>query len=654
MFSSKNYFLALGVTAALCASAAHARGPSPYLPLNLSPEIERDIERVLAMGNQAILTRPIPAARVLEALPAACKRDQRLCTRVKRYLDRYMKTAASTHASIEAADVGNTQQAVPNRHGLTMDSAWSASAAGYFQMGDYLIVNGGVVADANNTTLTGSFLSIGFEYAQLDIGYRDHWLSPFTDSGMLISTHAATMPSITLSNYAPMTGIGLKYEVFLAEMSESSNIAYQGGTTSGNPLLAGLHLGIEPVAGWALSANRLVQYGGGERGGTSPGDFFNALFRPHDYDNISDALSSDEEFGNQLAAWTSRIVFPGRVPFSVYFEYAGEDTSYSGNYRIGNSALSVGIDFPQLWETFDLTYEVSEWQNGWYVHGIYRDGLRNEGHVIGHWFGDARQLNDAVGGQSHLLRLGWQPDFGGVAEVRYRTLANEEYSGVDYSRAHDLTLRYSYPWRSVMLGGEIQVGRDVFGEDYSRIAAFAHFGADYTAGRSETTDDDDSSTAIDYFIDAGSSASRARVELTDGAPKYVTNLAYAPHLAIGARRAVSAQSDLGARIEFDEFEGALLIGVRALDYRYRLNKHIALTGFAGAARYDLATPAFGYYVGLGGQWRNLTQNLDLNLDVRYGDKLSRDKLLPSDPPALPRPDLFYDMFGATLSFSYRL
>jgi len=54
------------------------------------------------------------------------------------------------------------------------------------------------------------------------------------------------------------------------------------------------------------------------------------------------------------------------------------------------------------------------------------------------------------------------------------------------------------------------------------------------------------------------------------------------------------------------------------------------------------------------QRRNLTRNLDLSLDVRYGDKMARDKLLPSDPASTPRPDVFYDLMGATLYFSYRL
>jgi hypothetical protein len=39
--------------------------------------------------------------------------------------------------------------------------------------------------------------------------------------------------------------------------------------------------------------------------------------------------------------------------------------------------------------------------------------------------------------------------------------------------------------------------------------------------------------------------------------------------------------------------------------------------------------------------------------VRYADKIARDKLLPTDPPSLKRPDSFYDLLGATLSVSYR-
>ena len=136
---------------------------------------------------------------------------------------------------------------LPNRHGASSDSEWLASAQAYWQPSDYVIVSLGGVADADDAVATGSMLSVGFDFAQLDIGYRDHWFSPFTDSAMIISTEARTLPSITLSNYRPLTRFGLRYEVFLAEMEHSDRIRFEDGFTAGKPRLAGLRFSIEPA-----------------------------------------------------------------------------------------------------------------------------------------------------------------------------------------------------------------------------------------------------------------------------------------------------------------------------------------------------------------------------------------------------------------------
>ena len=136
-----------------------------------------------------------------------------------------------------------------------------------------------------------------------------------------------------------------------------------------------------------------MQYGGGLRD-SSLSSALKAFVNPSKYDNTNQG--PDAQFGNQVAAITSQFIFPGRMPFSVYFEYGGEDTSSGRNYLLGNSSLSAGINFPRLGNAFDFTFEASEWQNGWYVHQVYGDGLTNYGHVIGHWGGDERQFGDAV------------------------------------------------------------------------------------------------------------------------------------------------------------------------------------------------------------------------------------------------------------------
>lgn len=646
------------VSFGLALGSAHARGVSPYLPLNLEPEMERQIEQVLTLADKPYLTRPIAAAIVWDALPKACASDPALCRSVERYLRRYMGVAGVAEASISGAFADGASRIVPNRHGLNSDSAWEASARVYWQPFDHaLLTLGGVAYDADAKP-TGSLLSLGWSFAQLDVGFRDHWLSPFSDSAMLLSTEAPTMPSVTLSNFVPLTRLGIHYEVFAAQMSESDNIAFEGGLTSGNPNIVGMHLSIEPASGWSLGVNRIMQFGGGERGGNSIGDVFEAFFDPSRYDNVSDS-TTQEQFGNQVAAITSRFVFPGQVPFAIYAEYAGEDTSHGENYLLGNSSLSLGIDFPQLWRQFDLTVEASEWQNGWYVHGVYGDGLTNDGLVIGHWGADQRVFNDGVGARSAMARIGWRPGFGGAFGLRLRTIENASYSTTDYERGYDVSLSYSRPVGAFVLGGEAYAGRDVFGKDFSRIAAFVRYVPDSGAGPRSAF----AAAPIDgaprqraeggeLFVDLGANANKVRKDPNGDLPLTTTDLEVAAHFGVGARRRVSAHQDLGVRVEYDEVDGHTLLGVRALDYRYRFSGPLALSGFLGAVRYDLATPAYGLYGGVGAQWRDLLPSLDLGLDLRFAAKVSRDRLLAGDIPG-DRPDSHDDIASVTLYLSYK-
>src|SRR5690606_24801378 len=199
-------------------------------------------------------------------LPVACERDRAACGQVRRYLQAYMQTLGLTSLDVQlAASTGDSNAVLPNRHGESVDSPWRASANAYYQPNDYIIVNAGGLAYDGNATPTGSFLSLGFDFAQLDIGYRDHWLSPLRDSSTLISTEAPTMPSITLSNYDPISPLGISYEVFGAEMSRQDGIRIDDDSTSGRPRIAGLHLSMEPVIGYGVSLSRIAQYGGGAR-----------------------------------------------------------------------------------------------------------------------------------------------------------------------------------------------------------------------------------------------------------------------------------------------------------------------------------------------------------------------------------------------------
>jgi hypothetical protein len=125
---------------------ASASGVSPYLPLHLSSEIERQIEQVLILADRPAMTRPIAAATVIDALPAACKVDEALCQRVRRYLDRYSKQFGVSGASAGVAASDESAIALGNARGMTSDSAWQVAAQGYWQPNPYVLVGLGAVA----------------------------------------------------------------------------------------------------------------------------------------------------------------------------------------------------------------------------------------------------------------------------------------------------------------------------------------------------------------------------------------------------------------------------------------------------------------------------------------------------------------------------
>jgi len=645
------------------AEAAMAGGASGYLPLNLEPEMERQIERVLILADEPILKRPFSVALVELALPQACKADKSLCEKVKRYLQRYSRDYAVTHASATGSLThGGEGDVVPNAHGLPMNSDWQLSALAFVQPNDYFLASGGAIAYAGRTVPSGTMLSFGFNWAQLDLGYRDHWWSPATDSSQLQSTEAPTRPSVTLSNYEPLTRLGFQYELFLERMSSSDHIL-GGGQGSrdenrGNPKLFGIQLSIEPFSGWSIGVNRTLQYGGGGLPDNSH-FLFTDFFRPG---------GTSQTLGNQEASYISRFIFPGKTPFAVYFQYAGENTSDGGSYLLGQASLTAGIDFPRIWHHFDLTYEISEWQNGWYVNSPFLDGMVNDGLVTGNWGADQRSFGDGVGARSQMLRVGWTPPFGGYLEERVRILQNQSYAYVvvpslfgpppPYSHFYDLTARYTRPWKDLTLGGEVEAGRDVFGKTFSRISGFVRYGGDEHTRDDGSPDEetpaaDVNEHAAELFVDAGMNANKLRIDLEKGLPITTTSVAFGPHAAFGARRAVSDTNDLGVRLELDgDVNGRTLIGARAVDYRHRFTDHFALSAFAGVARYNLATPAYSVYAGAGAQWRNVLPKWDLGLDLRYAQNVARNHVLASDIQGV-RPDSFYKIESGTLYLTRR-
>jgi len=155
----------------------------------------------------------------------------------------------------------------------------------------------------------------------------------------------------------------------------------------------------------------------------------------------------------------------------------------------------------------------------------------------------------------------------------------------------------------------------------------------------------------EVFLDLGGNSTHVEADIAT-MPAKVESTESGYHFGIGARRELRGGGNIGMRLEADDLDSTLLLSLRALDYRYSFSRRFALGAFLGAARLDLDTPAHGYYYGVGAQLKDLLPHWDLSLDLRFGDKLARDNVLPTDPQG-GRPDDFYDLRGVSVYLSRR-
>jgi hypothetical protein len=153
------------------------------------------------------------------------------------------------------------------------------------------------------------------------------------------------------------------------------------------------------------------------------------------------------------------------------------------------------------------------------------------------------------------------------------------------------------------------------------------------------------------FVDLGVGSMRVEAKIATIDQRLVSSSS-GLHLGIGARRMLAGGGNIGVRLELDDVDSDTLLAVRALDYRFNRSDRLAFSAFLGAARLNLATPAYGYYFGGGVQFKDIVRGWDLSVDGRVGDKVARDNLLPTDPKG-GSPDNFYDLAGVSVYLSRR-
>ena len=420
----------------------HANGVSPYLPLKSDPLLERELDRLASVAQMPLLTKPYHAKTVVKYLEVVKESHPELYRRIDNYLKRFKKQGGITHYSITAGYGDEAGIPLDNSRGLELDDNYNTSLHAFYQFNEHVIGNVGGHISENGQSLGNTYLSMGWDVFQVDVGYRETWMSPHIDSALLRSTQAEPNINLTISNSALLTSWNVKYEFSVGLLSETDKILYQDELTTGKPGYMTMHLSLQPFDWWTIGFNRSYMFGGGGRS-VDLGDIWKAIIDPVNSDNCggsgTDLQDCDDEVGNQIASISNRVNFSVfDTPVTLNWEYAGEDTKEWNNYELGNLAQNFGVFLPYLGDKSSLNLEYAKFHQRWYVHHIYGDGYSNEGNVMGHWWGDFKDSEDSSPGKSYSANFSYEYSESTVLTVKMKKARVDKVETGEQETGHQI------------------------------------------------------------------------------------------------------------------------------------------------------------------------------------------------------------------------
>jgi len=197
--------------------------------------------------------------------------------------------------------------------------------------------------------------------------------------------------------------------------------------------------------------------------------------------------------------------------------------------------------------------------------------------VLGNWGADQRNFGDGVGARSQMLRVGWEPPFrrlfggenphSGEPNLLRRRPSRLFSRGrrLPYHRYYDFSVRYSRPWKGLTIAGKRSADATSTASRLRVCQASCATAAMSIPGTTARLDEDSYDGAREQARRGAIRRCRNQHQQSakDVAPEIPivsSKIGVDPHVGLGARRAVSANNDLGVRVELDEVDGHSLIG----------------------------------------------------------------------------------------------
>ena len=467
--------------------------PTAYLPIGMDAQLDHQLDTLFALTSGTPMAKPYRLTEVEAALTKLQDSQPSLVSAIRAKIKPYQGSDNITRVGVKLRADGDKPTKLANQRGVSSDEWGQVFFEGIWRPNDYTLVQVGADyrAKQNKFTNYNSFVSFAGDDLQLNIGYKEHWFSPFKQSAQIISTNARTSPSISIGMVAPAHNWwNFDFEFYYSELeSVKKGILYQNELHDGTPRLAGTHISLEPVNGWKIGLNRMMQFGGGPRE-VGFGDIVDAFFDPAGNDNADKVEGGrDNELGDQYVTITSSINFDWGMPAEFYLEYGGEDTKNHKNYQFGNTVANVGLFLPQLTNELSFRYEYSNMHSLWYVNQVYPVfGNTKDGFSTGHFAADQRYLDGQANGSLsvyadappthvHSVELVYNESFSSLWRAKVTTIENESnylnewgQTTADYEKAIELQLSNNRKWREHNIETTLTYGEDVFGDNYTWLS----------------------------------------------------------------------------------------------------------------------------------------------------------------------------------------
>ncbi|TGE76875.1 hypothetical protein C7Y70_18115 [Pseudoalteromonas sp. KS88] len=474
-------FIKAAVVASFLAGAFPAlASPTAYLPIGMDAQLDHQLDTLFALTSGTPMAKPYRLSEVEAALSKLQATEPALVSAIRTKIKSYQGTDNITRVGVKLTVDGDKAVKLANQRGVSSDEWGQGFFEGIWRPNDYMLMQVGADyrAQQNKFTNYNSFISFAGDDLQLNIGYKEHWFSPFKQSAQIISTNARTSPSISLGMVAPAHNWwNFDFELYYSELEHvEKGILYQGELHDGTPKLAGTHISIEPISGWKIGLNRMMQFGGGPRE-ASAGDVFKAFFDPAGNDNAAMVEGGrDNELGDQLASFTSSVNFYWGMPIELYLEYGGEDTKNHKNYQFGNIAYNFGAFIPKLTESLSLRYEYSNIHSLWYLNTIYTYGNTKDGYVIGNFISDTKPRGEGDPSKASVLEMSYTESLHSLWQAKVTVVDNSDgffdTNGLyyDYEQSIELQLSNNRQWQEYNIETTLTYGEDVFGDDYAWLS----------------------------------------------------------------------------------------------------------------------------------------------------------------------------------------